>query len=348
MTSTLAAQDFLPRSWTRGWRAGLLALLLLLAVVASVGFPLLTYTLSLAMFGLAHVMSEMRFVRARFGERLQRWLLVALSLLLAGVVGSRVARIAGVIEGSLATNLELALVVALALCALPVIWRVSRAGFAISALLVAGLVIGLLVTPIHTLLLLAVLHNLTPMGFLVEVAPRRARGAVMALSVAVFVMIPLFIASGLPATWLMKLGIYAPDFSPLPTGPLYDHFSVYLPRSWHGLASAQHAFSAIVFAQVMHYVAVIHVLPRCLARAEATSVPALEEAESMGSRGSLFLLAMVGASAVLFVGFCFDFKIARSVYGVAAAVHAWIEVPILMIALSALVSGTADALSERG
>ena len=321
-------------------------------MIASVGFPLLTYTLSLALFGLAHVMSEMRFVRARFGQRLQRWLLAALTLLLTGVVGLRIGKLSGMIEGALATNLELALVVALSLCALPVIWRVSRAGFAASALLVVGLVVGLLVTPIHTLLLLAVLHNLTPMGFLVEVAPSRSRGAVMALSVAVFVMIPLFIASGVPAVWLMKLGVYAPDFTPLPTGPLYDHFSAYLPRQWHGLASAQHAFSAVVFAQVMHYAAVIHVLPRCLARANepgAASMASEDEkapgsdAESLGSRDALFLFAVVGASAVLFVGFCFDFKIARSVYGVAAAVHAWIEVPILMIALSALVSSSSES-----
>ena len=337
MSSTTAQVPF-PLTLTRGWRAAAFAGFLLVSLVSSVGFPLLTYTLSLALFGLAHVMSEMRFVRARFGQRLQRWLLAALSILLTGVVGLRVARIAGVLEAAVTINLELILVVALALCALPVIWRLSRAGFVASTLLVVGLVGGLLVTPIHTLLLLAVLHNITPIGFLSEVSPAKSRGGVLALAVAVFVMIPLFIASGLPAMALMRAGIYAPDFTPLPTGPLYDHFSAYLPRQWHGLASAQHAFSAIVFAQVMHYAAVIHVLPRCLPE---------QASNEDANHSATFLLAMIGASLVLFVGFCFDFKIARSVYGVAAAVHAWIEVPILMIALSALLTPSRTSEPHR-
>ena len=114
MSSTTAQVPF-PLTLTRGWRAAAFAGFLLVSLVSSVGFPLLTYTLSLALFGLAHVMSEMRFVRARFGQRLQRWLLAALSILLTGVVGLRVARIAGVLEAAVTINLELILVVALAL-----------------------------------------------------------------------------------------------------------------------------------------------------------------------------------------------------------------------------------------
>ncbi|AFZ24789.1 hypothetical protein Cylst_2583 [Cylindrospermum stagnale PCC 7417] len=39
-------------------------------------------------------------------------------------------------------------------------------------------------------------------------------------------------------------------------------------------------------------------------------------------------------SALLFIGFARSFINARAVYGIAAAVHAWVEIPILLLALA--------------
>ena len=45
-------------------------LLILTAAFLSVAFPLATYTLTLASFGLAHVFTELRYVNSRFNQRL--------------------------------------------------------------------------------------------------------------------------------------------------------------------------------------------------------------------------------------------------------------------------------------
>lgn len=297
-----------------------------LAMVACVGLPLMTYTLSLAMFGLAHVLSEMRYVHARFGPHLERRLVTTLATLLLGVVALRVGVLTGFMPARMATGLELSLVVLLSLVAIPTLWAERGIkGAATGALVTLALGLGLLVSPIHTILTLAVLHNLTPLGFLLDALrdhPQRTPLLLGALTL--FLGVPALIATGLPFHVMHQvIGWTAIDATILPSGPVWTHFGAYLPKAWHGEPWALHAFSAVVFAQLMHYAAVLHLLPRLLPP-EARAEPGADRA---------FLLAIVGVGVVLFIGFALDFKQARSVYGIASALHAWIEVPILMIAL---------------
>ena len=86
-------------------------------------------------------------------------------------------------------------------------------------------------------------------------------------------------------------------------------------------------FSAVVFAQCMHYAAVIHVLPRLGVTAEGVS---RSWAIGLGLMGALTLMAFAG-----------DFFMSRKIYGLFAAVHAWIEVPILLAALFGATAPTA-------
>lgn len=316
-STPMIARDRAPLYW------GAAATLIAVSAIAAVALPLLTYSLTLAMFGLAHVLSEMRYVHQRFGARVGRRLAWLIGALLVSVVSLRVAGMAGVMPRRLAVEVELGVVAALAAVVLPALSQRGAAPTIAGLALSAALIAGLMISPIHTLLLLAVLHNLTPIGFIAEVTPPARRGRFVALALGIFIGIPLVIALGLPAALLGAVGLVAPDATLLPTGPLASNLSAYLPRAWRSEPWAQHAFSAVVFAQCMHYAAVIHLLPRLL--------PEEQRAPARSRRA--WVAGMIGVGALLFVGFTLDFKQARATYGLAAAVHAWVEIPILMLAL---------------
>ena len=62
-----------------------------LTALAAVAAPLLVYSVSLAVFGLAHVGMELRYIDARFGPRVARRLALTIAVLLISVVCVRVA-----------------------------------------------------------------------------------------------------------------------------------------------------------------------------------------------------------------------------------------------------------------
>lgn len=299
------------------------ALLVALTAASAVALPLLVYTTSLAALGLAHVASELRYVRLRFGHALHSRVALSIAALLAGVVVLRLARLTDAIAGPLATRLELALVALLVAAPLPLLVKSGALSALAGAAACAALAAGLWISPIHTLLLLAVLHNWTPLGFLWDALEPEQRRRFMPAALLVFIGLPLLIATGAPFRALAHIpGVIQPELTILPAGELSAHLGAYLPGAWHAEPWALHAFSAIVFAQCMHYAAVLHVMPRLLPPAErAPARPAL----------ALF----IAVAALLFVGFTQDFARARQLYGVAAAVHAWIELPLLLVALSA-------------
>jgi hypothetical protein len=309
-----------------------------LTALAATALPLLTYSLSLALFGLAHVAAELRYVGRRFGGRVQGGLLAGMCTLLAVIVGLRLAQQTGLWQGTDRLQAELLVVVGLAALALPALLR--RAGLPLGVGLgVAGLLIGgLLISPIGTALVLACLHNLTPVGFLAEALRGPARRRALGLAGLVFIGGPLLIATGVPAAGLEALGLRAPELSLLPTGPLAAQFSAYLPRSLHEATWAPHAFSALVFAQCMHYAAVLHVLPRM---ADAGAAPPEPAPMRWVWRGLTAIVALT-----LLAVFLVDFKTARGWYGIFAAVHAWSEVPLLLLAMLPLAGVAAQPASS--
>ena len=92
---------------------GALLLLAMLTAAAAVSFPLLVYSVTLAAFGLPHVLSELRYVDRRFGRRLAPPRIAAMVALLAAVVTARACGVFGLADPMHAMTAELFLVVAL-------------------------------------------------------------------------------------------------------------------------------------------------------------------------------------------------------------------------------------------
>ena len=294
------------------------------AVLAS-AFPLATYTCSLALFGLPHVLAELGWVRHRYAARLHpraAWLVVGL---LGGIVLGRVGRAAGFGSASGWAPVELGLVLLLALGALGVRDAASRARGGAGVLVVAtALGVGLVRAPATTLLVAAMLHNWTPVGLLAEGLEGAARRRAMLACVLVFGVVPALLASGALPHLVARAGLSAPDAGPLTTGGLSAQLGAYLPAAWRGAPWARDVFAALAYAQCAHYAAVLHVLPRI---AESQGAPA------WGGAGRRGLGAALAACGALTVAFVVDFAGARAWYGVAAALHAWLEVPALLVAL---------------
>ena len=138
-----------------------------------------------------------------------------MAALLAGIVTARAAAILHLLRPEIEAPLELALVALLALTA--------ARGLLITRTIAIGvaLVIGVLaiVDPFETTVGFSVLHNLTPLGFLRQLAPRARRAAVMAWALAAFVGLPLLVATGAPRLLLAGLVGGGAGLDPLAAGP---------------------------------------------------------------------------------------------------------------------------------
>jgi hypothetical protein len=297
--------------------------LVVLALLLSTAFPLFTYTTTLAIFGLAHVAVEMRYVESRFAERLLGPLLTGVAALLVLVVGVRIIHLTGWVNSSSLILVELSSV---GLISASVLFRWGRqSGLAgtVSAVVAGAVAVGTFVSPVSTMLLLACLHNWTPVGFIAEATRGRERLRWMTLSVVVLVGLPLLIASGLVHVVLDPWT--AVDFTLLSTEPLQQHLGAFLPAALHPYDWAPRLFSAVVFAQCMHYLAVLGILPRYAdhsTRRWLTAIP-------RPVYGAGIALGTLG----LLVLYTHDFDNGRRLYGIAASIHAWIELPVLMLAL---------------
>ncbi len=297
------------------------AALVAFAFCAAVAVPLATYTTSLALFGLAHVAYEMRYVAWRFAPRLRGAVLPAVAIAIFIAILARGLAIYGFIPRVTGTAIELAAGAILAVIPVLAMKRHRLAGLCIALPFAAGAVFA----PIETLLLLAVLHNLSPLAFIADVMepPRRRRA--LALGFLVMVALPLLIASGLPGDVMEDIGLLSPEATLFRAGRLDDNIGAYIPESFDTHPRVIDMFSAAVFAQCMHYIATIWLLPKIMREAPA-------QAYRPPSR---YLFAtLVAAASLALVGFyAFDYGAARKIYALIALVHAWLEIPVLILAL---------------
>lgn len=289
-----------------------------LAVAAA---PLVVYAATLALFGWAHVVVEMRYVRDRFAGRLDRRLVVAWLALLAALAASRVVALAG---GVLPWPRPLGELVALLALLLVTARAAPPAARGASLLVVGGasaLLLGL--PPAVAMALLAIAHNVTPVAFLAERLRGEERRRALLLAAIAFGVVPLLLFLGAFDVVLARLGVplFAGDF--LAIGDVSDHHSAFLAPAWREQPWSARLFAAAVHLQCAHYFVVLHVLPR-LAGAGAAEAP-----RSSARRLALPAVA-VAAGGALLLAFVRDFGLARSLYGVAAAVHAWIEWPLFL------------------
>lgn len=294
-----------------------------LCAIAASAAPLLTYSLSLALFGLPHVLTEFRYVDEQFAGRLTPRIGTALLGLLGLIVFLRLMSLTEY-GFSHAPRLELGLVLTLAALTLPVIKR-SNKSLALGLILFAAIAYGVVLAPLATLVLLAVAHNLTPVGFLLDQCAREDRVKLSALCVLVFGVVPILIATGIPAKVLAAIHLDFSQASILSTGGLSANLGVFVPWSWRGSNVAIHLFAAAAYLQCLHYAVVLHVLPRLSAKKA--------ESRIAWPNRRRFSQLVFGAGLVFFAGFTLSFGETRSVYGIFAAIHAWVEVPILLLAL---------------
>ena len=296
-----------------------------LTIVGVCVAPLATYVLMVAAFGLPHVLSELRYCDERFSARSSLAPLIVVGALVGIIASLRVASSAGVVPTYLATMIELGLGAVLALAAAWFMRRWKIPGVAVA--LAFGL--GVVYAPITTFLVWAWAHNLTPLGFIAEATRGQERRRLLITLSLFFLVLPAIVATGVFHQAMFALtGVSAtegPSAFGAGTRPLASFLA---PGAT--VESDIALFSAAVVAQAMHYVAVILFLPRLITtRAGIAQPPPL----APWPRWPMFAWGVAGIAAAAFVFYAVDYTIARSAYGVAAAIHAWVELPIFLLAL---------------
>ncbi len=313
-------------------KRGVLAAVVLAASAAAMAVaaaPLLVYTVSLAALGLPHVVAELRYVDIRFRARLTRPLLGGLAGLLAVLVVARLAGLCG-LPGVERAPIELLVLVGLCAITLPTLAASGPAPLALGVLVLCLTGLGCLSAPVATLVVLAVLHNLTPVGFLAENLRGTARRRALTACAIAFGVIPTALLLGFPQSLLAGLGWTGSPLALIGAGDLPQHIGSFVPGPWLDAPFASNLFVAAVYLQVLHYAVVIHVLPKLLAPEDAA------QATGRWPTGRAFPRLLAAIGAITLVGFAISFGDARRAYGVFAAVHAWVEIPLLLLALTPL------------
>ncbi len=296
-----------------------------LTTVAVCFAPLATYVLMVAAFGLPHIISELRYCDERFSARSSLMPIAIVGALVGIIAALRVASSAGGFSSYLATLIELGFGAALALCAAWFMRRWKIAGVAVA--LAFG--VGVVFAPIPTFLVWAWLHNLTPLGFIAEATRGSERRRLLLTLSIFFLVLPAIVATGVVHQAMFALTGFNAAEGPSAFGAGTRPLGSFLPPG-ATVESDVALFSAAVVAQSMHYVAVILFLPRLLAtRTGIAQAPALAPWPSW----QIFGWSVAGIAAAGFIVYAVDYTNARSAYGVAAAIHAWIELPIFLLAL---------------
>ena len=190
------------------------ALVLGSAAAAAIA-PVWTYAISLALFGLPHVLVELRYVDERFAARMPRNLILGLGIGLAGIVLMRAFGLLGAGSSDERITLELVLGVSLIAVAFPLLRRAKTSPLAIAV--GGGLLFGIAYAPIATLVTMALLHNLTPIGFLAERLQGAERRRAMALCAIARRFAPERAGAGPKDSWQDFPGYHSASASILPS-----------------------------------------------------------------------------------------------------------------------------------
>jgi hypothetical protein len=302
-----------------------LGLLIAGTAVAAVLAPLWTYALSLALFGLPHVLCELRYVDERFGARVDRATFLWLAAGLAAIVLLRLVALGGIGAADGRTLAELFVGALLLAAAIPLL---RRSGHSVlpAALPIVLLLVGAFAAPLATLVVLALLHNLTPVGFLAE----RLRGAVRTRALlgcaVVFGLVPAALLGGGVEALLAAGALQPTAAGPFATGDVDLHLPVFVPKALLGSAFAYDLFATAAYLQCMHYAVVLLVLPRLSGGSETRG------AWLRWPRPGWFAAFVAAAGVGVTFGFASDFAATRGAYAALAALHAWLEIPVLALA----------------
>lgn len=278
--------------------------------------PILLYFISLLLFGLPHVLTELAFVRHRYRRRGGRmfWCAIAVLLMLEAAL-----RLGGAASGLSAAALG-ALELLLLACLLASVLLVSAAGCAgVRARLCAVLLVGGIGLLLHhgeilaALTVFALLHNFTPLALVADLARDDPRARSHARCMGLVFCLPLL--AGLIA-WLWPPG------PALHSGFMAERFMAQISGDWLDGRARMAVLTAAALAQCLHYHAVIRWLPALVS----------SKAQPLFSGRLKAIIGLTGiALSILFV---LDYGNARWLYGAAAGVHAWLEWPLLVLILA--------------
>lgn len=301
--------------------------IILVSALCAIAFPFTTYATTLATFGIAHVAIELRYIDSRFHQNLCTNIEMRLVQLVLAIALLRCCSIFGLIGVELAYLLELFCGVGLVLLATHHLfqhsWRLGLFGFAVSFLL--G--IGIIKDPIATLVILAIIHNLTPIGFILE-QQRSQQIRTLLICGLIFGLMPLLIIL------LVSLPI-----ANLPLEINQNYLSAFVAPSWQKLSIAYPLFSAATFLQCMHYAAVIGLFSQWTNERANTLLSWVSS--------KYFYCLLGGISVCFLIAFQHSFVLTRAFYGIVAAIHAWLEIPLLLLLpLQAIKQNTATVGSE--
>ncbi len=281
--------------------------------LAAIAMPLPLYVLALSLFGLPHVLWEMNWVRHTYGRSIPRqgwWLLLGILLVQAG---TRLAVWFGWVTAEVTLWVDVLTLVVLLWVAAGLVYHYGGVRAWLVALFAVLLGAALLVAVqtenlVIVLTLLAIAHNFTPL-FLV--LGQQQFGTLPSRRVLPLLFsLPLWVMA---IVWLMGV----PD--PVATGLWMPGEAYWLQQFWAEGFNA--ALSGLILAQCLHYYTVLRLLPTTL---------------EQGMPWPWWLGA--GSLSVLLAGyFWMDFTSARSLYSVAAGMHAWLEFPLICLLLSGAV-----------
>lgn len=294
-----------------------LAALTLLAVALIE--PVLLYFISLLLFGLPHVLTELAFVRRRFRPRAGKlfWYAVACLIFLEAAL-----RLGGKLTGL--SNADLGMLELLVLAGLIAsVLLLSRAeGQTAWARLLAVVFaggIGMLLYRgeiLSALMLLALLHNFTPLAFVTDLAREDTRLQSHTRTMWLVFVLPLL--AGLTA-WYWQPAVWMPGWH---SDFMAKRFMAQISGDWFNLRLQIAILTAAALAQCLHYYAVIRWLPALLPAGTNDWLP------------TRWIYTILSASFALSLLFVLDYKNARWLYGAAAGVHAWLEWPLLVLIVS--------------
>jgi hypothetical protein len=193
--------------------------------------------------------------------------------------------------------------------------------------------------PVVAIVLFALLHNVTPVGLLAERLRGAQRQRALLACAVVFLVVPLAIAMGHAGDAARALGLVGTDNGPLDFGDLAAQMPSFVPLPWLSTEFGADLFRAAAFLQCMHYAVVIGVLPRLGAGASGQAT------RLTWPPAASFRMAVIALAVLLLFGFVIDFGDARACYGVFASIHAWVEVPVLLLACASSTLPSARSLA---
>lgn len=298
-----------------------------LAVAVVVPVPLAVG--AIAVFGVAHLGLESRYVIGRFSPtvpwRVLAWLLVPLTVI-------AVVRLAQL--GPKGTRIEATLALALLVGGWAWCTRRRWAATAVGVLAIAGLAVPALRNPAWYAVVVAHLHNLTPVAFLWEWSrdrgTRTGRTLFRLAQLGWAVVIPVIVLSGVFDRGSWGASTWGADRTAAKVA------AVYTPAGWGGEWPLRFLI-VFCFGQLMHYVIWCGFLP-AVARAEHTNAATVPGFGAV-LRPRVFGLGVLVVAAVVGVLQLASGPEGRRIYAGLASYHAYLEYPLLMLMLATLVVG---------